>query len=176
MATRNTNVWLKTYNWTTITQLGICKVKMEHNNKQKICNFFVILENGQMLLGMSDIEMLNIWTVNYNTVGTQQADRATKYRTNTDSCQGAGCEQHYSNTRQEAGRPGSCYTKPSSNSHFKIIVQIRQQSIIMKLIISFQAPTEKMTRVSAEITKQLQRDFEDVCSGIGCFVGTFYCR
>ena len=28
---------LKTYNRTTITQLDICKVKIEHNNKQKIC-------------------------------------------------------------------------------------------------------------------------------------------
>ena len=44
------------YNLSTITQLGICKVKIEHNNKQKICNFFVVLGNRQALLGMLDID------------------------------------------------------------------------------------------------------------------------
>ena len=36
------NVQLKTHNRITITQVGFCKVKIEQNNKCKICNFFVV--------------------------------------------------------------------------------------------------------------------------------------
>ena len=31
-------------------------------------------------------------------------------------------------------------------------------------------------KASTEITKQLQKEFEDVFTGIGCFYGTFQCR
>ena len=55
VATRNENIILKTYNRTTITQFGICKVKIEYNKKHKICNFFAVPGNGQALLGMPDI-------------------------------------------------------------------------------------------------------------------------
>ena len=34
-ATRDTNIKLKMCNQTTVTQLGICRVKIEYNNKQK---------------------------------------------------------------------------------------------------------------------------------------------
>ena len=46
VATKNKNIQLKTYNKTTITQLGICKNKLEHNNVQKMCKFFVVPRNG----------------------------------------------------------------------------------------------------------------------------------
>ena len=36
------------YNWTTITQLGICRVKVEHNNTCKMWKFLVVPENGQV--------------------------------------------------------------------------------------------------------------------------------
>ena len=42
-ATKDTRINLKRYNQTTVTQLGICRVTLEHNNKCKICNFFVVL-------------------------------------------------------------------------------------------------------------------------------------
>ena len=67
-AITNTNVQLKTYTRTTATQLGICKIKIEHNNKQRMCNFFVVLGNRQPLLGMPDIEILDILTINCNTM------------------------------------------------------------------------------------------------------------
>ena len=41
-ATRNKEIPIKMYNRKTITQLGICKVKIEQNNKDEICNFFVV--------------------------------------------------------------------------------------------------------------------------------------
>ena len=53
-------------------------------------------------------------------------------------------------------------------------MQISQWSIIRKLnyfLTSLNQANDK--RASAEITKQLQRDFEDVLSGIGCFDGIF---
>ena len=37
-ATKNKNVQPKTYNKTTIAQLGVCKVELECNNIQKLCN------------------------------------------------------------------------------------------------------------------------------------------
>ena len=49
--TKNKNVPLKTYNKTTITQLGTCTVTVENNNKKKKCRFFVVPRNGQVLLG-----------------------------------------------------------------------------------------------------------------------------
>ena len=45
---------------------------MEHNNKHKICNFFVVPWNGHALLGMPDIEPLDILTLNCNTIDMQE--------------------------------------------------------------------------------------------------------
>ena len=39
-ATKNSNVQLKMYNKTTITQLGTCIVEVEHKNNKKKCRFF----------------------------------------------------------------------------------------------------------------------------------------
>ena len=40
----------------------------------KICSFSVVPGNGQALLGMPDIEMLGILTINYNTIDTKEVD------------------------------------------------------------------------------------------------------
>ena len=118
-ATWNKNIQPKAFNRTTIAQLGIHKVKIEHNNKLKICNIFVVPGNRQALLGMPDIEILNILTMNCNTMGTQETNRAAICCTNTANSQGSCCTKHYKNTRQEAGRVESCYTNTSSNSKLK---------------------------------------------------------
>ena len=83
---RNTNVQLKTYNSTTITQLGICKVKKKHINNNKFI-FVIALENGQGLLGMPYVKIGDILTINCNTIGTQEADRVVKCNTKIDSDQ-----------------------------------------------------------------------------------------
>ena len=44
---------------------------------------------------------------------------------------------------------------------------------IMKSNISFQGQAKRVTKVSTEIPKQLQKELEDVFTGIGCFDGTF---
>ena len=72
-------------NQTTITQLAICRIKLEHNNKFKICNSFVIPETGQVLLGMPDIKLLNIFTMSCNTIGTEKEDKDANCSTNRHS-------------------------------------------------------------------------------------------
>ena len=89
-----------------MTQLGIYKVK-------------IILRNGQALLGMSDTEIINIITINCNTIGMQETGRAAKCSTNKANNQGSGCEKHCTNARQEASRPGRCYTNTSHNLNLK---------------------------------------------------------
>ena len=49
----------------------MCTVKIEHNNKHKMCTFFVVLGNRKALLGMSDIDVLNIINININTIHTE---------------------------------------------------------------------------------------------------------
>ena len=60
------------YNQTTITQLGTCRVKIEHNEKCKMGNFFVVPGNGQALLHLPDIELLSILTLSCNTIGRER--------------------------------------------------------------------------------------------------------
>ena len=62
----------------------------------EICNFFVVSGNRQVLLGMPDTEILNILTINCNTVDTKETDRTARWN--------AGCEEHHTNIRQEAGK------------------------------------------------------------------------
>ena len=67
---RNANVQLKAHSRKTIAQLGIGKLKIEHNNKQKVFDFFVVLGSGQAQWDMPYTETLNILTINCNTMGT----------------------------------------------------------------------------------------------------------
>ena len=55
-AIKDTKIKLKKYTKIAVTQLGICRVTLEHINRCKICNFFVVPRNRQALLGMPDIE------------------------------------------------------------------------------------------------------------------------
>ena len=66
----------------------------EKDNKHKLCKFFVVPGNGKALLGMPDIDMLNIIHRNCNTIDTQEADRANNCSTNTAICWGSRYEQH----------------------------------------------------------------------------------
>ena len=42
----------KTCNNTKSTQLRTCEVKIEHNNEQKECEFFIVPGSGQAVLEM----------------------------------------------------------------------------------------------------------------------------
>ena len=107
----------KTYDRTIIKQLGICKVKTEHNIRQRICKFLLVAGNGQALLGMPDIDTLNIIHINCHTVDVQEIDRANNVRTNTAIHQGSRHEQHYKNMK-EADRVAKCYANKDSILEF----------------------------------------------------------
>ena len=62
-------------------------------------NFFVVPGNGQALLGIPDIEILNIQTMICNTIGTKDTDIDANYSTNRPVTHDAGSEQCYANTR-----------------------------------------------------------------------------
>ena len=69
--TENIKILSKTYNKTTITELGTCTVEVEHKNNQKKCRFFVVPKNRQALLGMPDTDMLNIIKINIHAIGAE---------------------------------------------------------------------------------------------------------
>ena len=62
------NIKLKTYNRTHITQLSTCAVIIKFKNFKKQCVFFVVPGNGQALLGMPDTAALNIINLNIDSI------------------------------------------------------------------------------------------------------------
>ena len=76
---------------------------------------------------------------------------------------------------QEADKAKKCYANIDSISKFnnkdKPMVIDKEPNIINYYLLGPNQDNDR--RVSAEITQQLQRDFKDVFTGIGCFDGTF---
>ena len=62
------HIKLKTYNKTVITQLGTCVVIIDYKDNKKNCEFFVVLRNGQVLLGIPDIVALKIININIDSI------------------------------------------------------------------------------------------------------------
>ena len=151
--------------------IGICKAQIEHNNK-KMCKLFVVPGNGHTLLGMPDIDTLNIKPINCYTIET---DRANNCSTNAAIQQVSRHEQHYTNMMQEADRVEKCYANTDSISKFdkkdKPIVIDKESNTINYFIPGPNQDNDK--RVSDEIAQQLQGDFNDVFTRIGCFDGKF---
>ena len=98
VATKDTEIKLKTYKQITITQLGICTVKLDHNNKCKTCNFLVVPGNGQALLGIPDTKLLNILNISCSTISTEEEDRDANCSKNRHTIHDVGNEQHCANT------------------------------------------------------------------------------
>ena len=76
VATKDRTI-LRMGNRTTIIQLEICSVVIENNNKCTKCIFFVVSGDGDALLGMPDIELLNILQINCNTIGIEKEVKGT---------------------------------------------------------------------------------------------------
>ena len=76
--TKNKNILLKMYNKTTITQLGTCRVEVDHKNNKEKCRFFAVPGSGQALLGMPDTDVLNIIKINIHSIGAEQARGSDK--------------------------------------------------------------------------------------------------
>ena len=172
-ATRNENIKLQTYNSTTITHLGRCKLRTENSNKMKICSFFVVPRKGKALLGMLLIEILGILTISCNITDMKQLDGTENCKTNTGNSQEQTREQHYINMRQEAGTIEKYCTNTDSISKF----QNKDKPMVTdndSIKYFLQGPNSDINkRVSTEIIQQLQREFKDEFNGIWCFNGTF---
>ena len=173
MASKNENIKLKTYNSTTITQFGRCKVKKENNNKIKICSFFVDDGNRYTLLGMPDIETLGILSINCSTTYTKDVYEAEKCRANTANRQVSISEQQYMNMKQQAYTPEKYYTNTDTKSKF----ENKDKPMVTdndKIYYFLPGPNwDNDKTAGTEIIQQLWREFKDVFNGIGCFHETF---
>ena len=69
---------LRAYNSTTITQLGRCSVVIKMSVSRKI-HIFVVPGDGDMLLSMQDIELLNILQISCNTISTNKEEKGMNY-------------------------------------------------------------------------------------------------
>ena len=70
------HIRLCTYNKTNTMQLWTCAVIIKFKNIKK-CVFFVVLGNGQVLLGMPDATSLNVINVNIHSVQAEIAEGKT---------------------------------------------------------------------------------------------------
>ena len=84
------NIKLKTYNGTHITQLGTCAVTIKFKNSKKHCVFFVVLGNGQALPGMPDIAALKMLNLNIDSIqaeiGSCKTNREQETHKVTEGC------------------------------------------------------------------------------------------
>ena len=165
---RNKRITLKTYNKTSITQLGTCKVTIEHNNNTKRCHFFLVLGNGQALLGMPDTDALQICNINIDSIGAEDA-RNTKNNINTDATQ-------ESNANQDRYIAVKCCANTTSiskstNNRNRSTANTNTNTPAKYFLLCPKYETDK--RKSAELTQQIHKEFDNVFNGIGCFEGTF---
>ena len=100
VATKDTTT-LRTYNSSTITHVGRCSVVIENINKCKKCIFFVVPGDGDALLGMPDIELLNILQINCDTTGTKEEERGMNYNQSKKNAIKVGSKQCCTNTGME---------------------------------------------------------------------------
>ena len=120
------------------------------------------------LLGIPNIDVLHIININNHPIGTEQAGDSDNCYTNKPAAQ-------REDMKQETNRSEKCFTNTDSilKSNNKDKTMVNNQ---LSNTVDYFPPgliDESDKRKSVEITKQLQRDFEDVFKGIGCFDDTF---
>ena len=115
------------------------------------------------------MHVLNIIKVNIPSIGTAQTGDSDNCCINRPAAQ-------REDTKQETKRAEKYYTNTNSISKSNS-TKISQWSITNYLTtVEYFLPGlnyDSDKKKSAEITQQLQRDFEDVFNRIGCFHGTF---
>ena len=143
---------------------------------------------------MPDIELLNILQFNCNTIGTKKEEKGENYNLNKKNTIKAGSEQCYTNT----GLEKDCDKKDNdtdfcantgnslnlNNRPFKALLPMVKDNVADYLLsgtietnneIEYFLPGPNNVgdkRASANITRQIQKKFEDVFMDIGCFEGT----
>ena len=117
---------------------------------------------------MPDIDALNIINININTTDTEDGRGTDNCCTNKSTPQSA-------NMMQETDRAEKCYTNTDSisksNNTDKPMVNNKSSNTTDYFLPGPNHDSDY--RVSAEITQQCQRDFEDVFNRLGSFGGTF---
>ena len=68
-----------------------------------MCTFFLVPGNGQALLGMLDIDALNIININIHSIGTEQGG-------GNDNCYTNKATTQREDMKQETNRAETCYT------------------------------------------------------------------
>ena len=58
-----------------INWLGTCTVTIEHKNNRKKCQFFVVLGNGQALLGMPDTAALKLINIKIDSIDAEDTQK-----------------------------------------------------------------------------------------------------
>ena len=120
-ATKDTTK-LRTCNHTTGKQSTICRVEIKNYDNYKKYIFFIVLGNGEVSLGMPEIELLSILNINCTTIGTEKEKKGVHCNMKKDSILSAGSEQCYANTSPERSSAKTnsnvrCSTTSCSNSN-----------------------------------------------------------
>ena len=108
---------IKMYNKTFIIQLGTCTVIISYKNNRRKCEFFVVLGNGQALLGMPDTAALNMINVNIDSIETEGTQR--------ENCNTNISNAKTSNAKQETHGAKECCT--NTEDSLKILTMSRGQ-------------------------------------------------
>ena len=121
MKTIKNHIKLKMYNKTFITQLGTYMVIIVHKNNRRKCEFFVVLGNGKVLLGMLDTATLNIINVNIDSIEAEDRQR--------ENCNTNIGDTKTSNAKQETRGVGEYCT--NTDCSLKILTSTTGQPVTL---------------------------------------------
>ena len=113
---------------------------------------------------MPGIDVVNVIKVNIHSIGTEQTGGGDNHFANRPAVQ-------REDTKQETDRAEECYTNNKFNNKNKSTIDNQLSNTVEYFLSGLSHDSDK--KRSAEITQQLQKDFEDVFGKIGCFDGTF---
>ena len=162
------NIKLKMYNGMHITQLGTCTVQIKFKNIKKRCIFFVVPGNGQVLLGMPDMAVLNLINLNIDSIHTITADCKTNKEqetctsiegcTNKNTTRDEDCKNN--NTSVDNKQDTNGCNSPC-NKHISIYYVHSLNNI------------DADQRSSSAMVQDIHTRFGNIFNGIGCFEVTF---
>ena len=156
------------YNKIFITQLGMCVVIITYKNIKKKCEFFVVLGNGQALLGMLDTAALNINNVNIDSI---EEECTLKENCNTNisdtkmsniKWETHGAKESYTNTNEDL---------KNTNNVNGLDGNTNTNTLTNCFLSSPNIDIDKSK--SVKLTQQIYNVFDNVFNGIGYFEGTF---
>ena len=156
------------YNGMHIMQLGTCMVHVKFKNTRKECVFFVVLGNGQTLLGMPDTVAHNIINSNIDSIQVvsleckinreQETQTGIKDCTNKNASRDKGCKN---NNTGVINKQNTNSQNDPSDQHISINYFYSLNNV------------DADKRSSITMRQSIHMRFGDIFNGIGCFEGTF---